>query len=140
MHGISIGIAIDIATCADVRICTQDVTFAVKEVDIGLAADVSTLTRLPKIVGSYGWVKEVCLTARNFGAAEAQHVGFVNSVWADKTVAVQEGLRLAGLMASKSPVAVQGTKNFLDWCRDHDIATGECNHPIQMRSFTNGRH
>jgi delta(3,5)-delta(2,4)-dienoyl-CoA isomerase len=35
LHGISYGLAIDIATCADIRICTLDTQFAVKEVDIG---------------------------------------------------------------------------------------------------------
>ncbi|RVX67810.1 hypothetical protein B0A52_07738 [Exophiala mesophila] len=124
LHGISIGLAVDIACCADLRVCTSNVTFAVKEVDIGLAADIGSLTRLPKIVGSYAWVKEVSLTARNFGAQEALRVGFVNSVFQTKAEAISEALRLAKLMASKSPVAVQGTKNFLDWSRDHDIMTG----------------
>lgn len=98
---------------------------SVKEVDIGVASDVSTLTRLPKIVGSYAWVKDVCLTARMFGAEEALRVGFVNSIFPSKSQAIQEALRVGTVIASKSPVAVQGTKNFLDWCRDHDIATGE---------------
>ena len=35
VHGIAFGLAIDIATCADVRICSADVKFSVKEVDIG---------------------------------------------------------------------------------------------------------
>lgn len=125
LHGISIGISIDISTCADLRICASDVVMSVKEVDIGVASDVSTLTRLPKIVGSYAWVKDVCLTARMFGAEEALRVGFVNSIFPSKSQAIQEALRVGTVIASKSPVAVQGTKNFLDWCRDHDIATGE---------------
>ncbi|EXJ71401.1 uncharacterized protein A1O5_05208 [Cladophialophora psammophila CBS 110553] len=112
LHGITVGLAVDIATCADLRLCTSDVTFSVKEVDAGLAADVSTLTRLPKIVGSA------------FGADEALRVGFANSIWPTKAAAFHEALRIAVAIASKSPVAVQGTKNFLDWCRDHDIATG----------------
>lgn len=125
LHGISIGIALDICTCADLRICTSDVVFSVKEVDIGVASDVSTLTRMPKVVGSYAWIKDVCLTARNFGAEEALRVGFVNSVFPDKAQAITEAFRIAEVIASKSPVAVQGTKNFLDWCRDHDVATGK---------------
>ena len=96
-----------------------------KEVDIGIAADVGTLTRLPKVVGHYGWVKEVSMTARHFGAEEAYRVGFVNSVANTKQEAVQQAVDLAVLMSSKSPVAVQGTKNFLDWSRDHTVADGE---------------
>src|ERR1700759_5013272 len=70
-HGYSFGLGIDLGTAADIRICAADVRFSVKEVDIGLAADVGTLSRLPKVVGNMSWVKDVCLTARIFGAEEA---------------------------------------------------------------------
>ncbi|WEW60292.1 hypothetical protein PRK78_005777 [Emydomyces testavorans] len=124
MHGISYGLAIDLATTADLRICSKDSQFCVKEVDIGIAADVGTLTRLPKVVGHYGWVKEVCLTARIFGAEEAMRVGLVNSVYEGKEEAVKAAIELAALMAKKSPVAVQGTKELLNWSRDHSVQDG----------------
>ncbi|OAX85305.1 hypothetical protein ACJ72_00335 [Emergomyces africanus] len=92
--------------------------------DIGLAADIGTLSRLGKVVGGFGWVKEVCMTARVFGAEEAKRVGFVNEVLPTKEAAVQAGLKLAGVMAAKSPVAVQGTKELLNWSRDHTVQDG----------------
>ena len=124
MHGYSLGLAIDLSSAADVRVCARDVKFAVKEVDIGLAADIGTLSRLPKIVGSFGWVKEVAMTARIFGAEEALRVGFVNAVYESKAKAVDAALEMATLMASKSPVAVQGTKELLNWSRDHNVQDG----------------
>ena len=124
MHGFSLGLAIDLSTAADVRVCARDVKFAVKEVDIGLAADIGTLSRLPKVVGNFGWVKEVALTARVFGAEEALRVGFVNAVYEDRKAAVGAAFGLAGLMAQKSPVAVQGTKELLNWSRDHSVQDG----------------
>ncbi|PGH08786.1 hypothetical protein AJ79_05885 [Helicocarpus griseus UAMH5409] len=124
LHGISYGLAIDLASAADVRICSADAKMCVKEVDIGLAADVGTLSRLGKVVGAFGWVKEVCMTARVFGAEEAAKVGFVNRVFADKEAAIKGGLEVAGLMAKKSPVAVQGTKELLNWSRDHNVQDG----------------
>lgn len=42
MHGISFGLALDMSLSCDVRISTQDTKFSVKEVDIGLAADIGT--------------------------------------------------------------------------------------------------
>lgn len=57
LHGISLGLAIDIACCADIRLCSADARMAVKEVDFGLAADLGKLARLPKIVGSTSWVR-----------------------------------------------------------------------------------
>ena len=124
LHGYAYGLAIDISTCADIRICSTDARFCVKEVDIGLAADIGTLSRLPKIVGSYSWVKDVCLSAREFGAQEAEKVGFVSNVFGDKSEALSAALRMADLIASKSPVAVQGTKNILDYSRDHSVQDG----------------
>lgn len=122
LHGFSLGLAIDISTCADIRLCAKDTKFAVKEVDIGLAADIGTLTRLPKIVGNFSWVKDVCLSARIFGAEEALRVGFVSQVLETKEKAVETGLKMAERLAAKSPVAVQGTKELLNHARDHNTA------------------
>lgn len=122
MHGVSLGLAVDLACCADVRICSSDTRFAVKEVDIGLAADLGSLARLPKLVANHSWAYEVSLTAREFNAAEAQAVGFVSHVQPNKAAALACGLDMAAVIASKSPVAVQGTKELLHHGRDHTIA------------------
>jgi len=122
LHGLCIGLAIDLSSCADVRFCTKDARFSVKEVDIGIAADIGTLTRLPKIVGSFSWVKEVALSARWFDAEEALRVGFVSRVLDNKAKAVEAAIEYASLLASKSPVAVQGTKELLNHARDNTVA------------------
>ncbi|KAJ5950140.1 uncharacterized protein N7479_008553 [Penicillium vulpinum] len=124
LHGFSLGLGIDLSTATDVRLCARDTRFGVKEVDIGLAADVGTLSRLPKVVGNYGWVKEVALTAREFGAEEALRVGFVNAVYDNREATIAAAFKLASLMASKSPVAVQGTKEILNFSRDHSVQDG----------------
>ncbi|KAH8599367.1 ClpP/crotonase-like domain-containing protein [Bisporella sp. PMI_857] len=122
MHGFTFGLGLDISTCADVRFCAADTKFSVKEVDIGIAADIGTLTRLPKVVGSFSWVKEVTLTARVFGAEEAYRVGFVSEVHETKEKTVEAALKFGELLATKSPMAVQGTKELLNHARDHTVA------------------
>ncbi|EPE30662.1 ClpP/crotonase [Glarea lozoyensis ATCC 20868] len=122
MHGITFGLGLDISTCADIRICSKDVKFAVKEVDIGLAADIGTLSRLPKVVGAFSWVKDVSLSARIFGGEEALRVGFVSYVLDNKAAALNKALELANLLAEKSPIAVQGTKELLNHARDNKLA------------------
>lgn len=115
MHGYAFGLGIDLSSACDIRLCSSDTKFCVKEVDIGLAADVGTLSRLPKVVGLTSWCKEVCLTARVFGPEEALANNFVSHVVkGGKQELLNEGLKLAQLLATKSPVAVQGTKNILD--------------------------
>jgi len=96
----------------------------VKEVDIGLAADIGTLSRLPHSVGNHSWVKEIALSARIFSSDEALHHGLVSRVLADKKTAVAQGIELARLIASKSPVAVQGTKEIINYSRDRTVAEG----------------
>lgn len=125
LHGISYGLAIDMTTCCDVRLCSKDTRFAVKEVDIGLAADVGTLTRLPKTNVSMSWIKDVCLTARDFYAEEALKVGFVSGVFESKEATLARAHEIAKLIATKSPVAVQATKNVVNFSRDHSVADGK---------------
>jgi delta(3,5)-delta(2,4)-dienoyl-CoA isomerase len=62
IHGACIGAGIDLVCCADVRVCSPDAKFSVREVRVGLAADVGTLQRLPKLVGFSSRVRELCLT------------------------------------------------------------------------------
>ncbi|PIA89239.1 Delta(3,5)-Delta(2,4)-dienoyl-CoA isomerase, mitochondrial [Cercospora beticola] len=123
-HGISYGAAVDIATAADIRYCSQGVRFSVKEVDVGLAADVGTLSRLPKVGVSYSWAKEMVYAAREFGAEEAGKVGFVSRVLGSKEELEREGLELAKVIAKKSPVAVQSSKAIWDFSRDRSVADG----------------
>jgi delta(3,5)-delta(2,4)-dienoyl-CoA isomerase len=92
-------------------------------VDIGIPADIGTLARLPKIVGNHSWVKDVALSARDFSAQEALAVGFISQVHDSKAKAVAAGLDMARFIATKSPVAVQGTKELLNHGREH--STGE---------------
>ena len=124
LHGHTLGLGIDIASAADVRFCAEGTRFCVKEVDIGIAADVGTLTRLPKVVGNQSWVNDVSLSARVFDASEALRVGFVSQVFKDKDDAVRGAIAWAKLVSEKSPVAVQGTKELLAFSRDRSVEDG----------------
>lgn len=124
VHGACIGGGVDLITACDIRLCTQDAWFQVKEVDIGLAADVGTLQRLPKVIGSRSLVNELALTARKMYADEAKSSGLVSRVFADKESMMAGALELAGEIAARSPVAVQGTKINLVYSRDHSVAEG----------------
>ncbi|XP_053177520.1 delta(3,5)-Delta(2,4)-dienoyl-CoA isomerase, mitochondrial isoform X2 [Scomber japonicus] len=124
VHGACVGGGVDLITACDIRLCTQDAWFQVKEVDIGLAADVGTLQRLPKVIGSRSLVNELALTARKMYADEAKSSGLVSRVFADKEALMAGALEMAGEIAGRSPVAVQGTKINLIYSRDHSVAEG----------------
>ncbi|KIV96510.1 hypothetical protein PV10_00368 [Exophiala mesophila] len=115
VHGITFGLGIDLSTACDIRMAETNTKFSVKEVDIGLAADVGTLSRLPKVAGGLtSWVKEITLSARVFSAEEALKNNFVSRVVSGKAELIKQGIELAKYISTKSPVAVQGTKNILD--------------------------
>ena len=69
---------------ADIRYCTKDAWFQVKEAELGLAADVGALQQLPKVIGSASLARELCLSARKFHCDEAKECGFVSRVFEDK--------------------------------------------------------
>lgn len=124
VHGNCIGAGVDLITAADVRWCAPETTFGIREVAMGLTADVGVLQRLPKIAGgNQSLVRELCLTGRNFNSQEASYLGLVSRVIpADQLV--KEALKLARHIAMLSPVAVQGTKQALLYARDHSVEDG----------------
>uniref|UniRef100_A0A452QJZ8 Delta(3,5)-Delta(2,4)-dienoyl-CoA isomerase, mitochondrial n=1 Tax=Ursus americanus TaxID=9643 RepID=A0A452QJZ8_URSAM len=124
IHGACIGAGVDLITACDVRYCAQDACFQVKEVDIGLAADVGTLQRLPKVIGNQSLVNELAFTSRKMMADEALSSGLVSRVFPDKVGMLDAAFTLAAEISTKSPVAVQSTKINLVYSRNHSVAEG----------------
>jgi len=123
IHKTCIGGGVDMTCCADMRYATQDAYFSIREIDIGMTADVGTLQRLPKIIPD-GVVRELAYTGRDMGAQEARDVGFVNQVFEDRETMMREVTNIARDIASKSPLAVRGSKEMLLYSRDHSVAEG----------------
>jgi len=124
IQGGCLGAGVDLVCSCDIRLCSEQAYFSVKEVDIGLAADLGTLQRLPKIVGNDSWVREVCYTARKFDAEEALKIGFVSEILPSEEELRVRAFELALIIASKSPVAIAGTKFALNYSRDHTTQQG----------------
>ena len=123
IHGWCIGGAVDLITAADIRVCSREAMFSVREVRIGMVADVGTLQRLPRIVG-HGHARELALTGRDFDAAHAEHIGLVTAVYDDQEALEAATDELAATLAQNPPLAVQGTKRVIDWSADHSTADG----------------
>ncbi|XP_059816554.1 delta(3,5)-Delta(2,4)-dienoyl-CoA isomerase, mitochondrial-like [Hypanus sabinus] len=89
-----------------------------------MAADVGTLQRLPKVIGNASLVSELVYTARKMMADEAMRCGLVSRVFQDKENMLDGAFDLASEIASKSPLAVQGTKLNMIYSRDHSVKEG----------------
>ena len=123
IHHTCIGGGVDMTCCADMRYATEDAFFSIREIDIGMTADVGTLQRLPKLIPD-GVARELAYTGRDMGAREACEVGYINRVFADRDSMLQEVTRIARAIAEKSPLAVRGSKEMLLYTRDNSVQDG----------------
>ncbi|MBF8780543.1 crotonase/enoyl-CoA hydratase family protein [Pseudomonas fulva] len=123
IQGHCIGGAIDLVSACDMRYCSRDARFSIREVDMGMAADVGTLQRLPRIIGD-GMLRELAYTGREVLGEEAQRIGLVNRVYETPAQLLDGVLALAAQIAEKSPLAVAGTKRMLHYMRDHGVDDG----------------
>ncbi len=123
IQGGCIGGAVDMVTAADMRYATADAFFVIQEINIGMTADVGTLQRLPKIIPD-GVAREMAYTGRRLSAQRALEVGLINEIFPTHEELVAGVLAIAREIASKSPLAIWGTKEMLLYSRDHSVADG----------------
>ena len=123
IHGACLGAGVDMVTACDIRIASKEAFFAIQEINIGMVADVGTLQRAPHLL-PHGILRELAFTGRRMSADEAYRWGFVNAVHETKDATLAAAMGLAREIAKKSPLAVAGTKEMLNYARDHRVADG----------------
>src|SRR4051812_38110114 len=123
IQGACVGGGVDLVSAADLRYADETAFFSIAEINIGMTADVGTLQRMPKLVPE-GIVRELAYTGRRWSAAEAKAAGFVNEVFPDHDALVAGVLAVAEEIASKSPMAIWGTKQTMHYTRDHRVDDG----------------
>ncbi len=121
VQGGCIGGAVDMVSACDIRYCSADAFFVVQEIHLGMTADVGTLQRLPKIIPE-GVAREMAYRGQRLSAERAHQVGLVNEVFDTHEDLVDGVLEIAAEIASKSPLAVWGSKEMINYSRDHSVA------------------
>lgn len=118
INGVAYGLALDIAACFSIRVCTEDVKFSIREIKIGIAADIGLLQRLPNVCGNQLLLNQYALTGEVFGHKEAVALGLVSHVSKN----FEEGLEYCkdlGLdINSNRQWAIKGTKQHLQQMAD----------------------
>jgi len=120
IHKACVGGGVDIVSACDMRYCTEDAYFSIKEIDLGLVADIGTLQRLPTILNP-GIMAEMAYTGRKVMGNEAEKIGLVNQCFPDQEAMLAYVMRIAQMIASKSPLCIRGTKEMLLYKRDHSV-------------------
>ena len=121
IQGGCIGGGVDMVSACDMRYATADAFFCIQEINIGMTADVGTLQRLPKIVPE-GVVRELAYTGRRMSAQRAREIGLVNEVYPDQAAMLAGVMEIAEEIAQKSPLAIWGSKEMINYARDHSVA------------------
>ncbi len=123
IHNGCIGGGVDIIAACDLRYCAEDAYFVIKEIDMGMVADLGTLQRLPKFVKP-AVVAEMAYTGRAVQAAEAVNIGLVNGKFSTKEEMIKGVGEIATQIAAKSPVSIRGTKQVLLHAMNNPVPEG----------------
>jgi enoyl-CoA hydratase len=111
--GWCVGGGVDLITACDVRLCSADARFSVREVKLAMVADVGTMARLPAIVGQ-GHARLLALTGDDIDAARALRIGLVEDVFDTPAALFDAAGALAHRIAQNPPLVVQGVKQVLN--------------------------
>jgi len=123
VHSRCIGGGLDIISACDIRLCTEDATFCLKEAAIGLVADMGVLQRLPLIVGQ-GFARQMAYTAAEYPAQVVEKMGLVNAVYKDKEALMAGAKKLAAEIAQNAPLGVRCSKEVLNYSRYANVHDG----------------
>ena len=123
IHGLCIGAGLDLASACDIRLATEDAKISLREAGVAFIADVGSLQRVPLIVGQ-GIARELAFTAGFITAKRAKEVNLVNHLYKDREELIEEARNMALEIASNAPLAVQGAKEVLNYCRNKSIEDG----------------
>ena len=120
IQGACVGGGVDMISACDIRYATSDAFFCIQETNLGLVADVGTLQRLPKLIPE-GIVRDLALTGRKMKAYEAEKYGLISAIFDDQESMLDYAMDTAREIASKSPLAVSGVKEIINYSRDHNV-------------------
>eukprot|EP01132_Coremiostelium_polycephalum_P001441 gene1441-1816_t len=123
VHNNCIGGGVDLITACDIRLCTKDSYFSIKETKLAIVADLGTLQRISRICGC-GFAREMALTGERVDSSMALKFGLVTHVYDTKEILLEEARKLALQIASNSPLVVQSTKMIMNHADDHTIDQG----------------
>ena len=122
VHGVCVGMALELALAADIRIASEDCVLGLPEIAFGIVPDVGGTTRLVRAVGEPR-ARELELTGRMLRAATAERYGLVHEVTANSDALGARALALAEQLVAHSSTALGLAKTLCQASADADSAT-----------------
>lgn len=122
LHGVAVGMALELALAADIRIATASCVLGLPEIAFGIVPDVGGTTRLVRAVGE-ARARELILTGRLVRAGTAERYGLVHEVVADEDELARVAKARAEAIAQHPPGAVGLAKTLVQLSAETDAAT-----------------
>ena len=122
IHGHCVGGGVVLAAACDLRVAAEDVRFVIPEVDLGIPLAWGGIPRLVREIGPAA-TRDLVLTCRPFGAAEAQALGFVNRI-VPASELDEAAAALASQLAAKSAFTLRATLRAVDAAAEALVSTG----------------
>jgi enoyl-CoA hydratase/carnithine racemase len=122
LHGVCVGMALELALAADIRIASEDCILGLPEIAFGIVPDVGGTTRLVRAVGEPR-ARELILTGRLVRARTAERYGLVHDVVADAAALERRAAAKAELLAAHAPGALGLAKALCQASADAGEAT-----------------
>ena len=120
LHGYCIGGGVVLASACDLRIASENTTFSIPEVDLGIPLAWGGIPRLVREIGP-AMTKELVMTCRPFDAEEAKSLGFINRVVKDADLESQT-MNMAEAIRKRPQLVIETTKNQIRAATD-DLAS-----------------
>ena len=120
LHGYCIGGGDVLASACDLRIASENTTFSIPEVDLGIPLAWGGIPRLVREIGP-AMTKELVMTCRPFDAEEAKSLGFINRVVKDADLE-GETMSMAEAIRKRPQSVIETTKNQVRAATD-DLAS-----------------
>lgn len=122
VNGICAGGGVEIATHCDFRIASEDAEFILTENNIGVIPASGAASRMIQMIG-IGRLKDMMMTTRPIGAAEALSWGLANQVHPTETL-MDATLDFARVLCQRAPLALGMAKHVINTCQNVDGETG----------------
>lgn len=115
MNGINYGLALDISSACSIRVATADCKFSIREIKIGIPADIGSLQRMPAVINNKSLLYQYALTGGFFGPEEATKLGFVSAVLPDLKAGIDYCTNVGEEINQNQRWAIRGTKESLQF-------------------------
>jgi len=124
IRGYCLGGGLAIANLCDLRIAADDARFGIPAAKMGLGYRAGAMKNLVELVGA-AFAREIMITARQFSAAEALHMGLVHKVV--PVAALEAATReYCDMIAANAPLTIRTAKRVIREVTRNDYDAAAC--------------